>query len=287
MGLVLAIMIRKGGSGKSTTTVNLGFLCAKVGMRVLVVDCDEQGNSGSILGIKRKKDEISHNDVYDLLFTDRDPHELITESPFAGIKIIPAPDERRDVTIGDDLAVLADKDREKAELLLQKRLQPLKDDFDVIIIDAPPAKGIISNTIICAANRVITPVNLERLAYEGVKMLFRDVTNLKSKYNLRIKYSGTLFTKVQLNKSLQKEAYDAFKKSFGEYAINQTIRMCAAVDEANSLQRPLYLTKKGKRCTAGTDYILAMKEIGMLNDDQVKELLEEYGDMKTRKGIKF
>jgi len=288
MALVLSIMIRKGGSGKSTTTVNMAYLFAHLGLRVLVVDCDEQGNSGSILGLtKDEKSEPSKSDVYDLLFTERDPHELVVESPYEGIKVIPAPDERRDVTIGDDLAVLASKDRDRAELLLKNRLRPLSGDFDIIIIDAPPAKGIISNTIICASNRVITPVNLERLAYDGVKMLFRDIIKLKEKHGLKVKYAGTLFTKVQFSRKLQKEAYEKFIKGFGEFSIKHTIRMCAAIDEANTAQKPVFLTKKGRRCIAGSDYILAMHEIGMIDDDQAKSLLAEYGTAEARKEFKI
>ena len=151
MGRIIAVTNQKGGVGKTTTAVNLSACLAQCGKKVLLVDSDPQGNATSGTGIDKMTLSSS---IYDMYMNGEDVRDIILHTKVPNLDIIPSSIDLAGIEI--ELATIPNK-----ELLLRNCLKRITDDYEFIIIDAPPSLGVITVNILTAADEVLIPIQCE------------------------------------------------------------------------------------------------------------------------------
>jgi chromosome partitioning protein len=192
MTKVYAVAIRKGGSGKTTTAVNLAKGLEQRGKRVLLIDLDPQGDAGKHLGIKTRELKTSINTLFTVVGTN--PLDIIQPTNF-GFDIIPA---TKDLDITDRSMVATQTG------LLRPIVEALAPRYDYIILDTRPAQSILTINALVAATHVIIPMQAEYLAMDGLIDTFTDINNVKNGLNPNLNVIGILPTLVRNNTNLAK-----------------------------------------------------------------------------------
>src|SRR4030067_13599 len=165
MGKIISITNQKGGVGKTTTAINVSASLAVAEKKVLLVDMDPQGNATSGCGIDRGAIKTS---VYDVMIGRMDIKEVMLPTDLRYFQIIPAGID----LIGAELELI---EIEKREFVLRNILYPVRNDYDFIILDCPPALGLLTINALTAADSVIIPVQCEYFALEGVSQVMGDI----------------------------------------------------------------------------------------------------------------
>ena len=267
MGAIISVLNNKGGVGKSTTVCSLASLLDMVGKRVLVIDADPQGNASQVF---RVYDTESENETYDLFFSSKPVKEIIKRSSNSNVSLIAAGTKHWNTT--EELTYLSkEKGREQTSLILKNRLKEIQNDFDFIIIDNSPARGILTDNVLTASNYILIPVEVEGFSYEGIKTVISDITRIKTTTNPDLEFLGALFVMAEPRTNLFKSIYQSFIDQLGEDAIKQPIRKDNTVREANSTFTPLY--RYTPRSKAGTDYIRAAHQMGLIDDQEFERLM--------------
>lgn len=271
MAMTVAVINNKGGVGKSTTVCALASMLDMINKKVLVIDADPQNNSSQVF---RVYDPDTLGGTYDLFFSDVPVKDLIKVSSNSNVHVLPAGQEHWNTT--EDLAVLSkERGRNQATLTLRRRLKEIQDDYEFIIIDNSPARGILADNVLAASDYVLTPVQVEGFSYEGIKMVIGDVTRIKENFNPDLVFLGALFVMVTPRTNLFKSIYHQFIEELGDDAIKQPIRLDNTVREANTNFTPLY--RYAPRSKAGTDYIRAAQEMNFIDDREMEKLMKWCG----------
>ena len=177
----IAVINQKGGVGKTTTTANLGVALARSGLRVLLVDLDPQGHLTLHLGVELTDGQPS---VYDLL-TSSTPVGEVLQRPRDRIGLIPA-----DIDLaGAETELVSVTGR---EVLLREALDPLKNDFDVMLIDCPPSLGVLTINALVAVNEVLIPLQAHFFALQGLSKLLDTVTLVRQRINPQLRVGGVV-----------------------------------------------------------------------------------------------
>lgn len=232
MARIIAIANQKGGVGKTTTAINLGASLAIAEKRTLVVDSDPQSNASSGLGVTVDPDLP---DLYDCLVDGAPVREAIrTSVHFPLLDMIPA---RRDLA-GAELELI---DRSKRERVLQGILEPVRDDYDYVLIDSPPSLGLLTLNALVAADTVLIPIQCEFYALEGLSQLLNTVRIVQRKMNPQLGIEGVLLTmydsRLNLSKQVKGEAEEYFGAKVFKTAIPRNVRLA----EAPSFGQPIAL----------------------------------------------
>lgn len=271
MAATISVLNNKGGVGKSTTVCSLASLLDIVGKRVLVIDCDPQGNASQVF---RVYDTESEDETYDLFFDKRPVKDIIKQSSNSNVHIIAAGKKHWNTT--EELTFLTKENgRENTSLILRNRLKEIQNDYDFIIIDNSPARGILTDNILSASDYILIPVEVEGFSYEGIKTVISDITRIKSTTNPDLEFLGALFVMAEPRTNLFKSIYQNFIEQLGDGAIRQPIRKDNVVREANSMFTPLY--RYTQRSKAGTDYIKAAAEMEIISKQEYDRLIQWCG----------
>lgn len=207
---IIAVAVPKGGTGKTTTTVNLGAALAEQGQRVLLVDLDPQGNLTQSLGLR--PGDLQHNiytAIKHFLATYQPQIEPAVHSTTAGLDLVPT--SARLNLANDELAVAIQR-----EFVLQRLLAPLASDYDIILIDTLPYLGVLVINALVAAHEILIPLQAEYLATESVSLILDQVHLMRrSGLNPHLEITGILLTMVDSRTNINREAVDYIRRTFG------------------------------------------------------------------------
>ncbi len=222
MGKIIAIANQKGGVGKTTTAVNLSACLGDLGKKVLVCDMDPQANATDGLGID--KDTLEYS-VYDALINDMPVSVLIKKTESKNVDVIPSGTDLS----GAEVELVDEEDREKK---LKKQLDTVKDQYDFIIIDCPPAVGMLSLNGLVAADSLLITLQCEYYALEGLGRVTNTFQLVKQHMNPNLQLEGILLTmfdgRTKLSLEVEEEVRSHFKKKVYKTMIPRNVRLSEA-----------------------------------------------------------
>lgn len=227
MSQIIAILNQKGGVGKTTTTINLGAYLAKAGKTVLIVDFDPQGNATSGLGIDKRSADTT---VYDALLGRVTADKVIVESSVAGLNVMVANPDLAAAEL--ELAERSDRESALKELLATVT-------YDYILIDCPPALGLLTVNALTAANWLLIPVQAEYYALEGLSQLLEVMQRVKQGLNVGLELLGVLVTMFDGRNSLAEQVYKELQTYFGDKVFTTVVPRNVRLAEAPSYGIPV------------------------------------------------
>ena len=244
MAKIMAVVTQKGGVGKTTSAVNLAAALGELGKKCLLVDIDPQGNATSGVGVDKRTVKKS---TYDLLMGETDGLSAVVKTPFANLSIIPA----SLALAGAEIEMVDVPHREKR---LKAALAPCREQFDYILIDCPPALGLLTLNALVAADTFLIPAQPEYYALEGLSQLIATVRQVKRLYNPTLELEGVLFTMYDGRTHLTQQVVAEVKKFFPRRVYATVIPRTVRLAEAPSFGKPInYYDKAGKGAKAYMD----------------------------------
>ena len=229
MGKIIAVANQKGGVGKTTTSVNLSAAFAEMGKKVLLIDCDPQGNATSGLGIEKDGLELS---IYDALINDTPMEEIILQTQF-GLDMVPSVMDLAGAEV--ELVNLDDK-----QYRLKKAVELIKDKYDYILIDCPPSLGHVTLNALTAADSVLLPLQCEFYALEGLAQLLSTVQLGQEQLNGDLRIEGLVLTMYDSRTNLAEQVVEEVKTHFPDMVYATKIPRNVRLSEAPSFGKPIF-----------------------------------------------
>ncbi|UUX33089.1 ParA family protein [Fundicoccus culcitae] len=224
MGRMIAIGNQKGGVGKTTTTVNLGAALASLGQKVLIIDSDSQGNATSGLGIERGD---VHQSLYEILVNEVPMKDYILPTSRENLYIVPSTIQ----LAAAEIELAGVKNREQR---LKQAVEPVRDQYDFILVDCPPSLGQLSINAFTASDTILIPVQAEYYALEGLSQLLNTIRLVQRTYNKDFRIEGVLLTMLDARTNLGYEVVEEVKKYFQEKVYDTIITRNVRLSEAPS-----------------------------------------------------
>jgi len=246
---ILAVANQKGGVGKTTTAVNLATALAATHKKVLIIDLDPQGNASTGLGVDRVARQET---TYNLLIGDAHISDVITPTMVPGLSVAPSSVDLS----GAELELI---DAPRREYRLKSVLAEVSNDFDYILIDCPPALGLLTLNAFCAAHSVLVPLQCEFYALEGLSHLVKTVNRVKRAFNSELEIQGVVLTMYDRRNNLSDMVAADVRNHFGDKVYETVIPRNVRVSEAPSFGKPVLLYDW--RCAGSQAYIHLASEV--------------------------
>lgn len=228
MARIMAIANQKGGVGKTTTAVNLSASLATFDKKILLVDCDPQGNATAGFGINKSS---VNKTIYDILVNNLDAKYSLQKTPY-GVTVIPA-----NINLaGAEIEMVSLMARETK---LRSALDKIRDDYDFILIDCPPSLGLLTVNSLTAADSIIIPIQCEFYALEGVAQLLNTIEIVRSNLNPLLAFEGLLMTMFDIRTNLSRQVVEEVKNNFGGLVYDTIIPRSVRLAEAPSYGKPV------------------------------------------------
>ena len=231
MGRIIAIANQKGGVGKTTTAVNLSAALAAKGKKTLIVDMDPQGNTTSGLGLD--KNELDKT-TYEVIIGDSTIQECIREEVFENLSLLPA---NRNLA-GAEIELMT---VEKMQFIMKENLELIRDSYDFIIVDCPPALGMLTVNAMTAANTVIVPIQCEFYALDGLTQLIYTIELIQKSLNPDLTIEGVVFTMYDARTNLSLQVVENVKSYLNQNIYKTIIPRNVRLAEAPSHGLPINL----------------------------------------------
>jgi chromosome partitioning protein len=254
MAKAIAIANQKGGVGKTTTAINLSASLAANDLRVLLIDCDPQGNATTGVGVAKTPDQLT---TYNALFSDTPLSSIIVKTEFEGLDLIPS--NRNLVAANIELVDLPDR-----ESLLKFKLDAVRAQYDYIILDCPPALDLLTLNALVAADTVLIPIQCEFFALEGISQLMDTVDRIRESFQHNLGIQGILLTMYDDRTNLTRQVAADLAEFFEDEIFKTIIPRSVRLAEAPSHGKPIL--SYDVRSKGAESYIKLAKEI--LENDQ-------------------
>lgn len=248
MAKVIATANQKGGVGKTTTSINLSASLARLERRVLLIDCDPQGNATSGFGINRAT--VSRS-VYDVLVDNLNVKYALQMTSY-GVTILPS-----DIDLaGVEVELVSTDDRENR---LRNAIEEIRDDYDYIIIDCPPSLGLVTVNALTAADSIIIPIQCEFYALEGVTQLLKTIEIVRNNLNPLLYIEGVVMTMFDGRTKHNQQVVEEVQNNFGYLVYKTVIPRSVKLSEAASYGKPVIFYSGASR--SAKVYLELAKEV--------------------------